>query len=151
MKPIGIPVSAYLEIHQCKIFQYIFLGKYPMKLWCLSSCARFNSQLGYNLITPVFLYLRIWTLRGELPWKEFIIQTCLFVCLFTQKRPAWRPFFVYMCVCISIFVYLYAGRRAPVKGVDYTKAGGERGSRALWLRIGLAEDRTHQDGRLFTF
>ena len=33
--------------------------------------------------------------------------------------------FVYLCICV--FVYLYAERRAPVKGVDYTKAGGERG------------------------
>ena len=38
-------------------------------------------------------------------------------------------YFVVFCICV--FVYLYAERRAPVKGVDYTKAGGERGSRAL--------------------
>ena len=33
--------------------------------------------------------------------------------------------FPYLCICISIFVYLYAERRAGMKGVDYTKAGGE--------------------------
>ena len=37
------------------------------------------------------------------------------------------PCYFYICV----FVYLYVERRDPVKGVDYTKAGGGGGSRAL--------------------
>ena len=38
---------------------------------------------------------------------------------------------VFVYFCGKVFVYLYTGRGSPVKGVDYTKAGGERGSRAL--------------------
>ena len=38
---------------------------------------------------------------------------------------------VFVYFCVKVFVYLYTGRGSPVKGVDYTKAGGERGSRAL--------------------
>ena len=37
----------------------------------------------------------------------------------------WFSVFVYLSICV--FVYLYAERRARVKGVDYTKAGGELG------------------------
>ena len=45
---------------------------------------------------------------------------CMFVCILEYFR-----------FCVFVFVYLYTGRGSPVKGVDYTKAGGERGSRAL--------------------
>ena len=58
-----------------------------------------------------------------------VIHVCLFV--YSLKKGLCGGHFLYLCICISIFVYLCSGRRASVKGVDYTKAGGERGSRAL--------------------
>ena len=78
----------------------------------------YRSQIQDVFYVFTFFCFSVFVCSGSCTFLDLYV--CLRVCILKYFR-----------FCVFVFVYLYTGRGSPVKGVDYTKAGGERGSRAL--------------------